>query len=418
MTTASTSRLGLLVLTLLSCHGAARAPSAPRTRWVVIAPHLDDETLIASGVLARAVEAGESVAVVVMTNGDFDCVHDGLVREGESVVGLAALGVPEDRVFFLGYPDGGLSRLGREPLPSKRIEDGHCTTGTTTYGARGHGKRDVHGARFGKHAVYTHDAVVSDLATLLGELRPENVVVTHPSDTHPDHAATYALFRSALDEIAEAPRVHRAIVHNGDCWPTGPEPREPCPGARLSVDEPTPALSGRLLGYAPRERIPVPASCRTHDRAANPKLRAIGAHASQTRMNPESYLFSFARADEGFFPETFAREGSVWRRVTSGGGRVSQMATVGQRLAVGDYRLDVDVARAEAVLRKKDASEPLQRWPLPHDIGRPWEEEVELVVEPRADDGVVEVTLRVRQEICGVAVDVSANASPSARRGR
>ncbi len=400
-------------LALLACHPPSAAPSnAPRTTWVVIAPHPDDETLIAGGVLARATAAGESVAVVVMTNGDFDCVHDGLGREGESIAGLTALGVPEDRVFFLGYPDGGLPRLGDAPLAAKRIEDGRCTTGSTTYGARGRGRHDVHSARFGAPASYTRGDAVRDLATVLGELRPENVVLTHPSDTHPDHATTYALFRSALDLLPEAPRVHRAIVHNGDCWPTGVEPGEPCPLAHLSVDEPMPPLSGRLRGYVARERVAVPSSCRAHDPNANPKLRAIGAHASQTRGDTASYLFSFARADEAFFPETYERDGTRWRRAGSSG-RSARTAMLGSTLAldVGEHRLEVDPANHEATLRR--SGQVREVWPLAHDLWRTGAEPFTLEVDSRADDAVVEITLRVRGEVVGVAIDVSA--SPSAR---
>ena len=213
------------------------------TRWVVIAPHPDDEALMASGVLLHAVTSGVEAAVIVMTNGDLDCLYDGIRREGETVAGVSALGVPEDRVFFLGYPDGSLGRLGRAPLPpTRRLVDGRCVLGNTTYGARGFGGRDYHSVRFGSSGLNTRENLVADLASLLEDLRPTDVVITHLADTHPDHAAAYALFRSAMDRVSSAPRVHRGIVHNGDCWPTGTVPREPCPVALIAPDEPLPAL--------------------------------------------------------------------------------------------------------------------------------------------------------------------------------
>jgi|GEM_PF-1068286 len=449
--------LGVLVCAAAwGCAGSGRPPAreeieGPSARWVVIAPHPDDEALIASGVLLRAAQTGSDPAVVVMTNGDLDCIHDGLRREGESVTGLAALGVREDRVFFLGYPDGALARLGQTPLPPRRrIIDGTCRLGNTTYGARGFGRHDYHRARFGASAVYTRENAVADLASVLAELRPTDVVVTHPDDTHPDHAAAYTLLRSALDRLAEAPRVHRALVHNGDCWPTGTGPHEPCPAARIAPDEPTPALSGRLTGYTPGERIAVPSSCLVRDPNTNPKLEAIGSHVSQTRGTLESYLFAFARSDEAFFPERFARIDGGWRRVTvTTTGRPltshvlhlerddeDQVLPLAAPLVLsaslarpprtpegcfarlelledrsGDYTLTIDADRKEATLvRTFDARAPelIDVWVLPHDF---WDstapERIEIAIEPRPEDGsVAELTMRVRGELVGVAVDV------------
>lgn len=423
----------------------------PATRWVVIAPHPDDETLIASGILLRAAQSGSDPAVIVMTNGDLDCIHDGLRREGESIAAMAELGVREERVFFLGYPDGGLAQLGRAPLPPRRrIIDGSCQAGNTTYGARGFGRHDYHRVRFGAEAPYTRENAVADLAALLAELHPTDVAITHPEDTHPDHAATYTLFRSALDRLAEAPRVHRAMVHNGDCWPTGTAPREPCPAPRIAPGEPTPPLSGRLTGYVPGERFAVPSSCLAGDPESNPKLRAIAAHASQTRGTLESYLFAFARSDEVFFPERFARSDRCWSRTTTAPParrlttqtlklerddeeRVLPLAAplvVSASLArpphdehgsvarfdlledrAGSYELSIDAERREASLVRTFESGPpevLRTWLLPHDLWASAEpERIDLAIDPRPEDGsVAELSLRWRGELVGVAVDV------------
>jgi LmbE family N-acetylglucosaminyl deacetylase len=385
-----------------------------------------------------------------MTNGDFDCIHDGLRRQRESIAGLAALGVAEEHVIFLGYPDGSLAKLGSSPLTSRRIEAGRCIAGSTTYGSSGFGGRDYHAARSGQHAAYTRSAVVSDLAQVLAELRPSNVVVTHGSDTHPDHAATWTLFRSALDQLQEAPLVHRAIVHNGDCWPTGSESHEPCPPGSPEPSVATPALSGRLLHYEARERLAVPESCRSPDRAANPKVRAIAAHASQTRGDERSYLFSFARADEAFYPESYHRKGARWQKTSaprlaalpvvqrfespssravahaaplSIAARVReppQGPDVERRVlsvsfladGAGEYRLEIDAARREVRFLRRQATGPatvLQVWPMPHDAWSTAEaEEFEIEFEPIPEDGpVAEVTLRLRGQLLGVAVDAS-----------
>ena len=446
-------RAALGLFALLGCGTAAHSPhetgDSSHARWVVIAPHPDDETLTASGVLLHAAQSGTDPAVIVMTNGDLDCIHDGVRREGESVAAMAVLGIREDRLFFLGYPDGGLAQLGRTPLPPRRrIIDGACTLGNTTYGARGFGRRDYHHARFGSSASYTRENVVADLAAVLAELHPTDVVVTHSEDTHPDHAATYTLLRSALDRLAEAPRIHRAMVHNGDCWPTGTASSEPCPPPRIAPNEPTPPLSGRLTGYSPSERFVVPSNCLLLDPAANPKLRAIAAHASQTRGTLASYLFGFARSDEVFFPERLTRTEGRWHRGpaatqawrthtlrlsprdseyelpfaapiavagnisrprSTNTGRVARIELLTD--ASGSYTLSIDADRREATLARRFDGRPPERlrvWPMPHDL---WTstttEPLELAIEPHPEDGsVAELSLRVRNELVGVAVDV------------
>lgn len=392
--------------------GAANDPSsrdyghgpwtyAPLTDWLVVAPHPDDEALIAAGTLARAVESGKSVAVVVMTNGDYDCVVDGLTREAESIAGLAAVGVDESNVTFLGYPDGALASLGRTPLPAVRRKiGGVCAEGNTTYASRG--------AKRGHAHPYTRGNAVRGLAVVLSELRPADVIVTHPADTHPDHAATYGILRDAIEGLPFVVRVHRAIVHNGDCWPNGVEPKEPCADTRIDPRLPTMALTGRLAGYLPRERLAVPESCLVADPTQNKKLRAIAAHASQTRGRPDSYLFGFARNDETFFPERFELSGDF--RLPHGGKRIA---------GPWPYELEIDIAHHEArVVRKSAGAKPktLATWPLPYDVTPADVPDQQMIVDERAADGVTEVTVRFRGAVLGVAIDLSA--SPSARRER
>ena len=82
---------------------------------LVVAPHPDDELLMAAGVIASAKARGEQVKIVVMTNGDYSGPTVGLLRQNETVLGLIQyLGVTEDDVIFLGYPDGGLADINHQ----------------------------------------------------------------------------------------------------------------------------------------------------------------------------------------------------------------------------------------------------------------------------------------------------------------
>ena len=365
------------------------APPAPKDRLVVVAPHPDDEVLMAGGTISVARARGETVDVVVLTNGDFDCQADGVRREAESLRGLARLGVDERHVHFLGYPDGFLSKLGQSPLPPvRRLIGGHCVLGRTTYGAHGAGHADVHTATTGRPAIYTAPALLADLRGLLAAAAPTTVIVSHPQDTHPDHAKAYAFVREALAVLPRAPSLWRAVVHNDDCWPTGVAAGGDCPPGEIDPDEALPPLSGRLTGAEPDVHVPLPPAFLSRDPAVNPKLGAIFAYTSQVHDDPRSYLVSFARREEPFFSEILRREGrGPWHTLGDGAPGTSASrdtvfvevpanaeAPVLVRLrAVGveqGYSLSIDRAAGEARLQRKrhgEAPVTLQIWVLPHD---------------------------------------------------
>jgi LmbE family N-acetylglucosaminyl deacetylase len=101
------------------------------TRTLVIAPHPDDESIAASGLLQRAIASGGEVGVVVVTDGDnnpwplrylkkkvrisdADRAEWGALRREESRRALATLGVPASATTFLGYPDRLLTAMARD----------------------------------------------------------------------------------------------------------------------------------------------------------------------------------------------------------------------------------------------------------------------------------------------------------------
>jgi len=102
----------------------------PFERTLVIAPHPDDESIAAGGLLQRAMGAGAEVRVVFVTDGDnnpwplrylkkkvlindADRAEWGALRRDESRRALAALSVPPTAALFLGYPDRMLTRQAR-----------------------------------------------------------------------------------------------------------------------------------------------------------------------------------------------------------------------------------------------------------------------------------------------------------------
>lgn len=111
-------------------------PGTPRS-LLVIAPHADDETIGAYGLMARLRARGVAVRVLVVTDGAAS--HPGsrlwprtrLVRERqrETRRAMRTIGITARDIAFLGFPDGGLptvasavtraigARLRRAPKP-------------------------------------------------------------------------------------------------------------------------------------------------------------------------------------------------------------------------------------------------------------------------------------------------------------
>src|SRR6476660_9396513 len=141
-------RLAVGVVAAL-CAAGARLPQAPpdlpkldltigpSTRLLVVAPHPDDETLAAGGLIHRVVSSGGSVRVVWLTSGDAfaegvetknkfkdprprDYRSYGTLREGEARNALTMLGLDRKALTFLGFPDEGLCLLASKYLSAKK----------------------------------------------------------------------------------------------------------------------------------------------------------------------------------------------------------------------------------------------------------------------------------------------------------
>ncbi|NPV87992.1 PIG-L family deacetylase [Coprothermobacteraceae bacterium] len=193
---------------------------------LVFAPHPDDETLGAGGLIYDAIKRGKQVKVVVMTNGDCFAtgaevefkrlrlaspayVKYGSMRQEEALRAVNVLGLNRRDMVFLGFPDRGLSAIwlgywGNSPYRSR------CT-----------GVRAVpYLGAYRTGAPYTAPELLSELVSVIRDFRPDTVIVTDSADVHPDHWATFNFVSTALFEAyAEEPRpsykLLTYIVHSG-----------------------------------------------------------------------------------------------------------------------------------------------------------------------------------------------------------
>ncbi len=261
-------------------------------RLLVVAPHPDDEILMAAGRIGRAVGLGGAVRVVVMTNGDYQCQWNGYVRERETLTALHDLGVEPHQVFFLGYPDGFLDSLTDAPLTAEiQTRDRRCESRRSAYNDAGERSQS-----------YTRSNAVNDLREQLTVFRPTDIVVTHALDTHPDHATTNILLREAITMANVTTTLHQVIVHAGPCYPANiVDGRCVLPFLGSFSDQMTPPLaqSGSFNSLPDPTRLPYQVSADWPP----PKARLIGYFQTQLTSDRD-WLYSFARSDEVFFDET------------------------------------------------------------------------------------------------------------------
>ncbi len=89
----------------------------PLVPTLVVAPHPDDETLGAGGLIARLTRAGVPVTIVAITDGEHayaDTPDLADIRIPEQTEALKRLGVPECRIHRLHLPDRDTSRYEEE----------------------------------------------------------------------------------------------------------------------------------------------------------------------------------------------------------------------------------------------------------------------------------------------------------------
>lgn len=268
-----------------------------QTRLLVFAPHCDDDVLGCAGLIQRTLRAGGKVRVITMTNGDGfrtavqkqerrlrvepnDFMQFAYRRQEESVKALTSLGVDKSEIFFLGYPDRGLSPMWNDFWKPERPYTSRYTRC----------QRSPYKNAKTPGAIYCGESAFHDVEQALREFAPTLITVTHPDDDHIDHTAASAFVTLALEIAqgngegwAEKAQLLYYLVHRGN-WPAASKNRNddalnpPAEMSHLDTD-------WFSFPISPKER--------------KAKEAAIRAHATQTAMT-EPFLLSFACRNELF----------------------------------------------------------------------------------------------------------------------
>jgi len=262
-------------------------------RVLIFAPHPDDECIGTAGVIQQVLKAGAKVKVAIFTNGDNnelafivyekrltlrkgEFIHMGEVRRKESLSALDFLGLKQNDIVFMSYPDFGtmeiLTQYWGETKPYRSMFPRQTAV--------------PYPEALSPNAPYLGESILKDIKKVISEFKPTKIFVSHPVDANRDHRALYVFLRIALwdlDNAIQKPRVFPYIIHV-EKWPL---PRGY--HSDLSLEPPDELADGE---------IPWQVSTLSTDQIKN-KHSAIEFYKSQIECDPP-YLFTFARKNELF----------------------------------------------------------------------------------------------------------------------
>lgn len=177
---------------------------------MLLVPHQDDDINVLGGVIEEYTKYGSDVYVVFSTNGDYEGLTE--VRTREAVTAMAAMGVPEENVIFLGYGDqwdpAGPHIYNAEPGVVLTSAFGR----TETYGT------DWQGV-YREGTPYTADNFLADIESVILEYKPD-ILYCIDYDYRIDHKALMLAFEKVMGKLLNAQQEYRPRVLKGYAYST------------------------------------------------------------------------------------------------------------------------------------------------------------------------------------------------------
>jgi len=261
---------------------------------LVLAPHPDDESIGCAGVIQRAVKANAQVKVMYLTNGDHnelafivyekrpvffnrEFVAMGRIREDEGKTAMRLLGLKDEDLIFLGYPDYGTNKIFFSFWETSRPFASYLTRQSYVPYKESPSFR----------APYKAENILADIKKVLVDYKPNKIFVSHPADLNGDHWAYYLFLQIALRDLRgtiEDPKLFVYFIHA----PGWPMPRNYHPDIKLAPSE----------KHFPDELINWHSLKLSKDEIEK-KYKAILCYRSQTCVSA-FYLLAFARQNELF----------------------------------------------------------------------------------------------------------------------
>lgn len=170
---------------------------------LVISPHPDDEILCCASTMSKALKQNKDVFIVYFTDGDGLEINAkqaskayGKTRRSESQTAAQKLGIPSQNLFFLNFPDQGLSELG-------------ARTSASPFTAQ----RSSNAQSYKPKTPYTRAGLKQNLRGILKQIKPHTVYTPSIQDKHPDHRAATLITHSLLKELQQTPSMQYYTIH-------------------------------------------------------------------------------------------------------------------------------------------------------------------------------------------------------------
>lgn len=198
-------------------------PVVKGDRILIMAPHPDDETIGVAGIIQKALASGAEIRVLYLTNGEHNqlsfilyerrivikksaLISMGEIRHQEAIDAMKALGLSEDKLIFLGYPDFGTFAIflrywgGVKPFQNMMLNV----------------SRVPYKDALSPNAPYKGESVLGDMESVLKKYKPTKIFVTNPVDSNRDHRALYLFLRVALLDLRgkiPEPKIFPYLIH-------------------------------------------------------------------------------------------------------------------------------------------------------------------------------------------------------------
>jgi LmbE family N-acetylglucosaminyl deacetylase len=240
-------------------------------RVLIIAPHPDDEAIATAGVIRYCVENSIPVEVIVMTDGE-GYKNLSTQRHNESVKAMKILGLSQDHILFLGYPDGNLNNLLNQNWDYDK-----------PYNVLGNLSNANYPFAYEKNATYCGANLEKNLEEITNNFKPTIIIYPNPEDEQIDHWTTYAFIQYTKTRINYTGREYTYLIHDPPNWPS---PRYYVPGDYL--------LPPNQLSSSEYKWVMFPLN------SYQERLKEAAMNNYTSQINSDSYLQSFVKRNELF----------------------------------------------------------------------------------------------------------------------
>jgi len=182
-----------------------------KERVLFFAPHPDDETLAAGGLISQLLAQKNPLKIVFITRGNANpslllkdkkfrflpenFIETGRVREEEAKRAIKVLGGQENNLLFWDYPDGALSSLWKKPkklIASQTTKLDHSPDTLQEY--RG-------------------ENLTKDIKDVIEEFQPTIIFAPHQKESNPDHQAVALFIKKVLKAIRWQGILYQYPIH-------------------------------------------------------------------------------------------------------------------------------------------------------------------------------------------------------------